>query len=276
VQGMIDMSQRGGGGFVRGSAPRMSRSNLPASSPGRLGPASIKGSVLVIQHVAAEPPGLVKDVLEGAGWEVALVKVYRDEPVPRTLGRHAGLVVMGGPMGVCETDRYPFLEAEQRLMKATLERERPVLGICLGSQLLAATLGAPVVPNVRREIGWHAVHFTQFAAHDNLWSGVSDDLVAFHWHGDRFDPPKNAESLAWSGLTDCQAFRWGRSAYGILFHLEVNQRAVDRMTTAFQAELLSTGQRPEDIRSAASVHLPGLQRVGREVLARWARLMGRE
>lgn len=256
----------------------MSRSNHPASASGagRTRRASLKGSVLIIQHVAAEPPGLVQEVLEEAGWEVNLVKIYRDEPVPRTLGRHAGLVVMGGPMGVYETDRYPFLEAEQRLMRTTLERERPVLGICLGSQLLASALGSSVVPNVRREIGWHPVHFTQFAANDILWRGVADDLVAFHWHGDRFDSPANAESLAWSKLTDCQAFRWGRSAYGILFHLEVNQRAVDRMTSAFQAELLSTGQRPADIRSAAVDHLPELHRVGREVFERWTRLMGNE
>ena len=247
----------------------MSYSRFPVTRSSRPQACLIKGSVLVIQHAASESPGLVKQILESRGWEVNLVKTYRHEAVPRTLGRHRGLVVLGGPMGVYETDRYPFLEDEHRLIQAALEHDQPVLGICLGSQLLAAVLGASVVPNASREMGWHTVHFTRSAAKDALWEGVADDLMAFHWHGDRFELPKRADSLAWSRLTDCQAFRWGRSAYGILFHLEVNRRTVDRITTAFQAELYSTNQRPADIRAAAEVHLPGLQRVGRTVFERW-------
>lgn len=230
---------------------------------------SVKGSVLVIQHAASESPGLLKEVLQEQGWDLSLVKTYRHVSVPRDLGHHRGLVVLGGPMGVYDTDRYPFLDEEQRLIQSALEDDRPVLGICLGSQLLAAALGAAVVPNIRREIGWHTVHFTQSAANDVLWQGVADDLTAFHWHGDRFDLPTKADSLAWSNLTECQAFRWGRYAYGIQFHLEVNQRSVDRITTAFQAELLSTNQRPADIRAAAAEHLPELERVGRSVFERW-------
>lgn len=270
---MFDISQSGRGGSGGRSGQPMSRPHSPVTRSGRARSRSIAGSVLVIQHVASESPGLLKQVLEEGGWEVDLVRIYRNESVPRNLGHHGGLVVMGGPMGAYDTDRYPCLDEERRLILAALEHDRPVLGICLGSQLLAAALGAAVVPNIRREIGWHTVHFTRSAANDALWQGVADDITAFHWHGDRFDLPTKADSLAWSNLTDCQAFRWGRSAYGILFHLEVNQRAVDRITTAFQAELLSTNQRPADIRAAAAEHLPGLQRVGREVFARWVELI---
>lgn len=252
----------------------MSPPRSPVSRSARTGSSSTPGSVLVIQHVAAEPPGLLKTVLEEAGRELDCVRIYRKEPVPRSLGHHGGLVILGGPMSAYDTDRYPFLEEEQRLIEAALDGGHPVLGLGLGSQLLAAALGAEVVPNGRREIGWHAVHFTRSAARDPLWREISDDLVAFHWHGDRFEIPRNADSLAWSALTDCQAFRWGKSAYGVLFHLEVNERVVDRMTKAFQAELLSTSQRPADIRAAASSHLPELERVGREFFARWIGLLG--
>ena len=129
------------------------------------------------------------------------------------------------------------------------------------------------MPNLRREIGWHPVHFTRAAAEDALWRDHTDDLTAFHWHGDRFDLPAGAVSLAWSALTDCQAFRWGRSAYGVLFHLEVGEKEVARMTWEFQAELLSTGQCPADILHPAARHLPVLERAGIEVFRRWAPLL---
>jgi GMP synthase (glutamine-hydrolysing) len=169
--------------------------------------------------------------------------------------------------------RCAFLEAERRLISDALERRRPVLGICLGSQLLAATLGAPVVPNLHRELGWHEIYFTPDATGDPLWRGLTEALTTFHWHGDRFGLPADAIPLAWSRLTECQAFRWGESAYGILFHLEVNQRMVTRMTRAFQAELLATGQSPTEIVNAGPTHLPVLERVGTEVFRRWARLL---
>lgn len=246
---------------------------VPTLPRPRTRPSAPRGTVLVIQHVACESPGLVKEVLEQEGWELNHIRIHRHDPVPANLGSGRGLVILGGPMGVHDGDRYPFLNAEQRLIEAALRLDRPVLGICLGSQLLAATLGASVVSGPRREIGWHTVHFTRAAAGDPVWREVADDLVAFHWHGDRYHPPSGAESLAWSGQTECQAFRWSRSAYGILFHLEVDQRGVDRITSAFQAELLSTGQRPSDITSEAGSHLPQLERVGRHVFRRWAELL---
>jgi GMP synthase (glutamine-hydrolysing) len=202
-----------------------------------------------------------------------MVRTYRRETVPDRIGSDRGLVVMGGPMSVYDSEQHPFLETELKLIADALARNRPVLGVCLGSQLLAATLGAAVVPNLRREIGWHPVHFTRAAAQDALWKDHADDLTAFHWHGDRFDVPAGAVSLAWSALTDCQAFRWGDSAYGILFHPEVREKQVARMTREFQAELLSTGQRPGDILDAAASHLPTLERVGNEVFRRWTRLL---
>jgi GMP synthase (glutamine-hydrolysing) len=233
-------------------------------------------TVCIIQHVAAEPPGLIGEVLRAGGWELRTIRTYRREAVPDRLESDRGLVIMGGPMGVYDTDQCPFLVTEQRLIADALALRRPVLGICLGSQLLAAALGAAVVSNQRREIGWHPVHFTRAAAKDELWRNQADDLVAFHWHGDRFNLPKGAVPLAWSALTECQAFRWGETAYGILFHLEMKPRAIARMTREFQAEMFVTGQRPGDILEDAPNHLPHLERVGREVFRRWAGMLESE
>ncbi|MCK6499928.1 MAG: type 1 glutamine amidotransferase, partial [Nitrospira sp.] len=106
---------------------------------------SISRTVCVIQHVASEPPGLLADVLREGGWELRMIRTYRRDAVPERLDSDRGLVIMGGPMGVYDTDRHPFLETEQRLISDAVALHRPVLGICLGSQLLAAALGGSVV-----------------------------------------------------------------------------------------------------------------------------------
>ncbi|MBL9136861.1 MAG: type 1 glutamine amidotransferase [Verrucomicrobiales bacterium] len=231
-------------------------------------------SVCVIQHSAAEPAGLLAQVLEEEGWDLRVIRTYRHEAIPDRLDSDRGLVILGGPMSANDRERCPFLEQERKLLAGVLAQPLPVLGICLGSQLLAAALGSTVVPNTRREFGWHEVRFRKAAASDPLWQGLTGNLTAFHWHTDRFELPEGAVSLAWSDRTDCQSFRWGKSAYGILFHLESDQRHVERMTRAFQAELFDTDQHPDDIVGAAPEYLPKVERVGREIFRRWAKMLG--
>jgi len=120
--------------------------------------------VCAIQHLACETPGLIADVLAAQGITVQYIRAFQQQPVPRSLDRHDGLVVMGGPMGVYEQDQYPFLKEEIRLIQQALQADKPVLGVCLGSQLLAAALGAPVTRGPRKEIGWFPVTLTP-AAH---------------------------------------------------------------------------------------------------------------
>jgi GMP synthase (glutamine-hydrolysing) len=231
--------------------------------------------VLVVQHVAAEPPSAVAAAVEKAGGEVKLVRVFDGEPVPADVGEHAGLVVMGGPMGVYEADRHPHLDAELRLIGSALARQVPTLGICLGSQLLAAALGAPVRPGPRKEIGWYPVSLEPAARDDHLFRDLPVSFRAMHWHGDIFDLPAGAASLARSELTAVQAFSFGGFAYGLLFHLEVTSRQLSDMTGAFADELQQAGVPPREILEGWFTHGMTLETLAAMVFGRWMDLVQR-
>lgn len=153
-----------------------------------------------------------------------------------------------------------------------MSEHRPILGVCLGSQLLAAALDAPVRRGKQKEIGWHPVTLGWAAANDALWHGLPESFVAYHWHGDVFELPRGAIPLAWSKLTEHQAFRHGDSAYGLLFHLEVTQQIIRRMTRTFRGELREAGLSERPVLDGVAEHLPGLHAIGRTVFGRWAAL----
>jgi GMP synthase (glutamine-hydrolysing) len=231
-------------------------------------------NVLILQHVRPEPPGTIADALDRSGLSHRTVKVYRDEPVPDMLDTD-GLVVMGGPMGVGDLDDRPHLRQELDLIEQALRDERPVLGVCLGSQLLAHVLGADVRPGPQKEIGWDAVTLTDAAADDPLFRDVDDPFTAFHWHGDVFALPDGATCLAHTAQTEHQAFRYGDSVYGLLFHLEVTPKTVSWMTSAFQDELAEEGLDGAAIRRAAMEHEEALRDTAGTVFGRWARQVGK-
>ena len=233
---------------------------------------SRRPAVLCLQHVAIEPPGAVAEAVSGAGLHLEAVRVDRGEAVPRAADGLAGLVVMGGPMGVPQADRYPHLRAELRLLEAALSRAIPVLGICLGSQLLASALGARVERGPRLELGWLPVSLEPAARRDPLFGPLPPELVALHWHGDVFELPRGASSLARSSLTRCQAFRHG-SAWGILFHLEVDPAQVEAMAGAFPGDLEEAEVSQDQLRAGAGEHLATARRLGRGVFDRWADLV---
>ena len=178
-------------------------------------------------------------------------------------------------MGVYEQDRHPFLAEEIRLLQQAVREGLPVLGVCLGSQLLAAALGAPVTPGRQKEIGWQAVTLTNAASEDPLWRGLERRFVGYHWHGDVFELPRGAVSLARSERTAHQAFRFGASAYGILFHLEVTEAMIQQMTKTFRAELQEekAGVTGAEIEGGVAQHLARLQEIGATVFGRWSRLV---
>jgi len=202
-------------------------------------------------HVAHEGPALIADWARAQGHELAEVHVYRGDrlPDPRDL---EWLVVMGGPMNVYEEGRYPWLRSETELIASALSEGKRVLGICLGAQLMAKALGARVRRNPHQEIGWFPVTLTFAALRLPLLEGFSASAPAFHWHGDTFDVPPGAVSLAASEGCANQGFVVGNGrGVGLQFHWEVRQSDVEAWLSG--GDVLPPGpyvQSPKAMRTA--------------------------
>jgi GMP synthase (glutamine-hydrolysing) len=230
------------------------------------------GQILVLQHVACETLGTIERALDAAGHRHRYVRPYAGDAIPANLAGVDGMVVMGGPMGVYDTDQFPWLADEMRLVNSAVAAGKPLLGVCLGSQLLAAALDAKVAPSGRHEIGWHEV--TLAGTDDPLFAGLPDKFQALHWHGDVFDLPRGATLLARSAMTPHQAFRAGKAAYGLLFHLEVTEQAIETMAATFPDDVRKGGQDPARLRDETKRYLPALDQIGAIVFGRWAALVG--
>jgi GMP synthase (glutamine-hydrolysing) len=196
-------------------------------------------AVLILKNIAAEGPGTIEDFLLEKDISFSVVELGAGE-IPPSLEHYNTLVVMGGPMGVYELERYPHLVMESRIIREAINRDMKVLGICLGSQIIAHCLGAEVYPGSKKEIGWCHIELTGDGMRDPIMRMLATHpqvgdfwrrFKVFHWHGDTFDLPLGAVLLASSELYKNQAFRYGYNVYGFQFHLEVTK---DMLTVWFE------------------------------------------
>jgi GMP synthase (glutamine-hydrolysing) len=227
--------------------------------------------IVVLQHHPAETLGNIAGALEGCALAWQYVRIFDGHPVPHDMKGAGGLIVMGGPMGVYQQERYPFIRDELRLIENAINAKLPVLGVCLGAQIVAAALGAKVEKNpAGKEIGWYPVGMSAAARDDGLFGGAAETITPFHWHGDVFDLPRDAVALASSDRTLCQAFRYGGNVYALQFHIEVTRDGVAAMADAFAREL-----EREKIDAAAMVtqwnkYGAALERLADTAFTRWA------
>lgn len=225
-------------------------------------------TVVVIRHVHFEDLGTFEAVLTGSGYRIyyydlGVHELWTLDPPLADL-----LVVLGGPVGVYETDAYPFLAEERQILEARLEAGRPTLGICLGAQQIAATLGAKVAPSGIKEIGFSELALTDAGRVGPLrhLEGVS----VLHWHGDVFQTPEGAENLATTALCETQGFALGRNVLGLQFHPEVDACAgIERWLVGHAAELASAGIDPRGLREDACRLGPALRDAARKMLTEW-------
>lgn len=186
-------------------------------------------NVLIIKNISTEGPGTIGDHLLDNGIPSTTIDLSIGQRLPET-HEYTHLLVMGGPMAVYEMDRFSYLADEARFLEQAIRQQKHILGVCLGSQLLAHVLGARVYPGGQKEIGWYEVSMTDEATTDPFMSGLAlpgkNAAQVFQWHGDTFDLPAGATRLASSELYPNQAFRHGRGVYGLQFHVEVTPAIV--------------------------------------------------
>ncbi len=226
--------------------------------------------IWVLQHHPVENLGRIAEALEEAALAWQYVRIFDGAAIPADMKGAGGLIVMGGPESVYQLDRYPYLRDEMRLMENALRDNKPILGICLGAQLLAAVLGETVKRGERREIGWYSVRLTEAAHQDRLMRGLPVEFMAAHWHSDVFDLPKGAVALASSERTAVQAFRFGDKAYGLLFHAEITEDRIAKLVSEFGEDLKRVGIDGDAYLARAPEYLPALGQIGNTIFTRWA------
>jgi len=174
--------------------------------------------VLAFRHSPFEDLGLLQAILRAHGFAYEYADLYRSPAADFAVRDADALIFLGG--SISANDDLHYIGHEVQHIRNAVQHGQPVLGICLGAQLIAKALGANVYPNVVKEIGWAPVSFTEAAQSDVVFHGLDTEII-FHWHGETFGVPKGAVLLASSAVCRHQAFRWGDKVYGLQFHLEV-------------------------------------------------------
>jgi GMP synthase (glutamine-hydrolysing) len=236
--------------------------------------------LLVFQHVSHEILGTLNPLLKRAGFRIRYVNFARHPDAQPSLEGYDGLVVLGGPMSVNDANRLPHLTTEMKMIEQALKLNLPVLGICLGAQLIAKTLGGAVYLNPEKEIGWYDVSPTGHAQCDPLLSALRESEKIFQWHGETFEIPKSTRHLAFSSLCANQAFSYASNVYGFQFHLEVDAPMIHRWLRVAEnrVEISSLGgtHSVERIHSETPAYIERLAQLSERVFGEFIGLFGIE
>ncbi|HNY49753.1 MAG TPA: type 1 glutamine amidotransferase [Smithella sp.] len=219
-----------------------------------------------LQHVPFEGLGSIESWLKKSGYEITSTKLF-DGPDFPDLRKIDFLIVMGGPMSVNDEDKLPWLAAEKKFIWDTIAKNKPVLGICLGAQLIANVLGASVYPNKAKEIGWFSIH--GIVTNDKSIFEMPASLKVFQWHGETFDLPAGAVRLAKSDVCENQAFQIGTSVIGLQFHLETTPEAARALVSNCGDDLVEAPyiQTDQEIMSAGTETFQSINHLMDEVLS---------
>jgi GMP synthase (glutamine-hydrolysing) len=191
------------------------------------------------QHVPFEGLGSIGQWIRARRYHLTATKLYQNEQMP-DMESVDWFIIMGGPMGVHDEDRLPWLKSEKRLIEKAMSTGKAVLGICLGAQLIADVFGARVYPNRFKEIGWFPIELTEAGQRSPLFGFLPERLEVFHWHGDTFDLPAGAVHMARSEACTHQAFVYNERVIGLQFHLESTPKGVEALIQNCSGELANS------------------------------------
>lgn len=228
---------------------------------------------LIIRHVPYEGVAGYREPIEAAGYHIDRIDVADPDFATLDLCEHDLLIMMGGPMGVYEQDRHPWIGCQMRRLALRLEADLPTLGVCFGAQMIAAALGADVFPGPVKEVGFHPVRI-----HDHAMDGPLRHLVdvpILHWHGDTFTLPDNVELLASSHVYEHQAFRRGDRLLAVQFHAEMGQdERFNAWIEEWPESVIEAGGDEALLRAAHDLHGPGAVAAGQAMIAEWLTRLG--
>ncbi len=191
-------------------------------------------SVLICKNIETEGPGTIEDYLKKQKIPYTIIDLSKGENIPETSSFHT-LIMMGGPMSVNESEIYPYIKEEEKIVREFISKGKKILGVCLGAQIMAKALGAKVYVGSQQEIGWYDIELTGEGLRDPLMRNLAlhprvgdiwKRFKVFHWHGETFDIPQGVVRLASSVLYPNQAFRYGKDAYAFQFHIEVRKEMI--------------------------------------------------
>lgn len=189
------------------------------------------------QHVPFEGLGVIEEWIREKGHYLTSTQFYSDSKLPDA-DAIDWLIVMGGPMGVYDEAIYPWLRKEKEFIDQAIKKQKVVLGICLGAQLIAEVLGSEVYPNTQKEIGWFPITVNKDVGTNVLFEFLPKKLDVFHWHGDTFDLPEGALHIAESVICKNQAFSYKDRVIGLQFHFEVDEASIRGMVEGADDELV--------------------------------------
>ena len=207
--------------------------------------------ILIVKHVEVEGPGIIAEFFVHTKWEVQIIDLSSRDRLPQSFQDIEAIVLLGGPMNVYAEEKYPFLREENNFLKKAMALKIPLLGICLGAQLIAKAVDAKVVKALEPEIGWDKVLLTDMGQDDLLFEGLGPTLEVFQWHEDAFKIPRGGILLAHSPIC-AQALRVGESAYGLQFHIEVTPPMIESWINYYSndGELFDEGKKKNMVSEA--------------------------
>jgi GMP synthase (glutamine-hydrolysing) len=222
-------------------------------------------NVVAIRHVAFEDAGTLESVLKHRGLGLRYLEAGVDDLNP---AKDADLlVVLGGPIGIYEVDRYPFLKQELATIEAAVKKGIPVIGICLGCQALAAVLASRVYPGKQKELGWDEMTLTKEGKASPL--GAIEGIRVLNWHGDTFDLPTGATRLASTAITPNQAFTYGPKILALQFHVELPQRDLEKWLIGHTVELANSKVDLGKLRAETARYAPAANEASQRLFTDW-------